>query len=122
MSSCSEKQPRVAEAPSSDKRSNFPHPVCICHLTDLAPLRSDAVVQTQVVDLAVVVFYVQKGKAEVDPLPARHADLPLAHRVVWVCPRIPPGGQGPAAGAEHTGTAAISCRTKHPISALLKDF
>lgn len=80
-------------------------------LTNLTPPRSNAVVEAEVVDLAVAVFYIQHGEAKVDPLATRHADLPLTHCVVRVCPRVTQRGQSPAAGAKHTGAAAITCRT-----------
>lgn len=80
-------------------------------LTDLTPFESNAVVEAEVVDLAVVVFYVQLGKAKVDPVATRHTDLPLTHCVIRVCPRVTQRGQSPTAGAEHTGATAITCRT-----------
>lgn len=79
-------------------------------LTNLTPLGSNAVVEAEVVDLAVAVLYVQLGKAKVDPVAARHTDLPLTHRVVGVCHRVTQRGQSPTAGAKHTGTTAITCR------------
>lgn len=85
-------------------------------LTNLAPLGSDAVVEAEVVDLAVAVFYVQLGEAEVDPAAAGHADLPLTHRVVRVCPRVTQRGQSPTAGAKYTGATAITCRTTQSVS------
>lgn len=88
-------------------------------LTNLAPLRSNAIEEAEVVDLAVAVFYVQLGEVKVDPVAARHTDLPLAHRVVWVCPRVTQRGQSPAAGAKHAGATAIACRTKQIFKLLL---
>lgn len=80
-------------------------------LTNLTPLQSDAIVEAEVVDLAVAVFYVQLGEAKVDPVAVGHTDLPLAHRVVRVRPRVTQRGQRPTAGAENTGATAITCRT-----------
>lgn len=80
-------------------------------LTNLTPLGSNAVVEAEVVDLAVTVFYVQLGKAKVDPVAVWHTDLPLTHRVVRVRPRVTQRGQSPTAGAKHTGATAITCRT-----------
>lgn len=80
-------------------------------LTNLPPLGPDAVVEAEVADLAVAVSDVQLREAKVDPVAAGNADLPLAHRVVGVCPRVTQGGQSPTAGAKHTGATAITCRT-----------
>lgn len=79
-------------------------------LTKLVPLGSNAVVEVEVVDLAVAVLYVQLGEAKVDPVAGRHTDLPLARRVVWVRPRVTQRGQSPTAGAEDAGATAITCR------------
>ena len=92
-------------------------------LTNLTPLGPDAIVEAEVVDLAVAVFYVQLCEVEVDPAAARHADLPLTHRVVGVCPRVTQRGQSPTAGAKYSGATAITCRTTHSMrkkSRLLK--
>lgn len=79
--------------------------------TDLTPLRSNAIVEAEVVDLAVAVFYVQLSKAKVDPAATGNTDLPLTHRVVRVCPRVTQRGQGPTARAKYAGATAITCRT-----------
>lgn len=83
-------------------------------LTDLAPGRSDAVVQAEVDDLAVAVVNVQLGKTEADPVARGHADLPLAHGVVGVRPRVAQRRQRPATGAQHCGAAAITCTKTTP--------
>ena len=90
-------------------KSKGPSPVSAA-LTTLIPRGSDAVEEAEVVDLAVPVLYVQLCKAKVDPVATRHADLPLTHRVVWVCPRVTQRGQSPTAGAKHTGATAVTCR------------
>ena len=86
-------------------------------LTYLAAPGSDAVIQAEVVHLAVGLPYVQLGDAEVDPVAPGYADLPLAHRVVGVGQGVAQRRQGPAAGAQDTRATAISWRTgqKHPF-------
>lgn len=105
--------PKLSDRPTSTsdlRLEGLPH--CLTFsLTNLAPLGSNAVVEAEVVDLAVAVFYVQLGEAKVNPVAAGHADLPLTHRVVRVRPRVTQRGQSPTAGAKHTGATAITCRT-----------
>lgn len=85
-------------------------PPPLCSLTYLTPARSDAVEEAEVVDLAVLVLYVQLGKAKVQPVAAGNRDLPLAHAVVGVRPRVSQRGQRPTGGTEHCRAAAITCR------------
>lgn len=89
-------------------------------LTYLAPLGPDAVEEAEVVDLAVLRFYVQLGEVKVQPVAAGHADLPLAHAVVGVRPRVTQGGQRPAGGTEHRWATAITCRVAQTSTCLLK--
>lgn len=79
-------------------------------LTNDTPLGSNAIIEAEVVDLAVPAFYVQLSKAKVDPAAMGHADFPLTHGVVWVCPGVAQRGQSPADWAQQTGAAAITCR------------
>lgn len=79
-------------------------------LTYLAPARSDAVEEAEVVDLAVPVLDVQLGKAKVQPVAAGNGDLPLAHAVVGVRPWVSQRGQRPTGGTEHRRATAITCR------------
>lgn len=83
----------------------------LVRLTDFTPLRSNAIVEAEVVDLAVTLFYVQLSKAKVDPAATGNTDLPLTHCVVWVCPRVTQRGQSPTAGAKYARATAITCRT-----------
>lgn len=82
-------------------------------LTFLHPARSDAVEEAEVVDLAVPVLYVQLGKAKVQPVAAGNRDLPLAHAVVGIHPRVSQGGQRPTGGAQHRWATAITCSVTH---------
>lgn len=89
-------------------------------LTYLAPLGPNAVEEAEVVDLAVLRFYVQLGEAKVQPVAAGHADLPLTHAVVGVRPRVTQGGQRPAGGTEYRWATAITCRVAQTSTCLLK--
>lgn len=82
-------------------------------LTYLGPTRSYTIVDPEVVDLTVVILYVQVSEAEVEPPALRHADLPLTHRVVRVRTRVTQRRQAPTAGAQNTEATAIACRDTH---------